>query len=78
MACAFPLNARPHSPLKVPKLIARAIATQFMADDVIVLLAFEDTEEGVRIAAESHYKLVPHAEITDEELASYRERLPAG
>jgi hypothetical protein len=63
---------------KFPKLIARAIAAQFMTDDVIALFAFEDTEEGVRIAAESHYKLVPHAEITDEELASYRERLPNG
>src|SRR5205085_1821143 len=57
---------------KFPKLIPRAIAAQFMADGVIALFAFEEKEEGVRIVAEAHYKLVPTADLTDEEVASYK------
>jgi len=50
-----------------------------MAEDVIVLFEFEyDETEGVRIAVERHYKLVPYGDISDEELAAYRERLPNG
>ena len=63
---------------KFPGLIARAIAAQFMADNVIALFEFEETDEGVKLASEKHYRRVPYSEITDEELASYRERLPAG
>lgn len=63
---------------KFPGLIPRAIAAQFMADDVIALFEFEESAEGAKIAAERHYKLVPYGEITDEELAAYKERLPTG
>lgn len=61
---------------KFTGLTARPIAAQFMAGDVIALFEFEYEEtEGVRIAAERHYKLVPNHDLSDEELATYRERL---
>jgi len=59
---------------KFPSLICRPIAAQFMADDVIALFEFEQGEEGVRIASERHYKLVPPEEVTDDDLAAYRQR----
>ncbi len=59
---------------KFPSLICRPIAAQFMADDVIALFEFEQSEDGVRIASERHYKLVPPDEVTEKDLESYRRR----
>jgi hypothetical protein len=59
---------------RFPLLICRPIAAQFMQDDVIAMFEFEQTEEGVGIASEKHYKLVPPEEVTEADLDTYRSR----
>jgi len=59
---------------KFPSLVCRPIAAQFAADDVIALFEFEQSEGGIGVASEKHYKLVPPEEVTEEDLASYRSR----
>ena len=61
---------------KFPSLICRPIAAQFMAEGVISLFEFEESSSGLVISNEKHYKLVPHDEVTDEDLRKYRERSP--
>lgn len=60
---------------KFPDTVCRAIGAQFMADDLIALFEFEETEAGIGLSREKHYRLVPGDELTAEDLASYRERL---
>jgi hypothetical protein len=57
---------------KFPQLRCRPIGVQFMDEDVIALLEFAETDKGVGIAAERHYKLVPPEEMTDADLETYR------
>jgi hypothetical protein len=45
-----------------------------MTEGVIALFEFEESEDGMVISAEKHYKLVPPEEVTDSDLATYRER----
>ena len=59
---------------KFPDLICRSIAAQFMGDDVIALFEFEQTESGIAIAAEKHYRLVYSEDVSAEELAQYQKR----
>ena len=59
---------------KFPGLICRPIAAQFMDNAMIALFEFEETDEGLRIAAERHYRLVPPESLTPEELETYRTR----
>jgi hypothetical protein len=59
---------------KFPTLICRSIAAQFMADEAIAMFEFEQTEKGVRVAAEKHYRLARPDELTPEELLSYQSR----
>jgi hypothetical protein len=59
---------------KFPALVPRAIACQFMADEVIAMFQFEETNDGVSLMSEKHYKLVPPDEVTPEDLALYGER----
>ncbi|HXC23740.1 MAG TPA: hypothetical protein VNU28_04070 [Solirubrobacteraceae bacterium] len=62
---------------KFPDLIARPIAAQFLAGDVIALFFFEwDGGDGITIApgAERHYKLVSPEDLSDAELAAYARR----
>lgn len=47
---------------------------QFMSDDVIALFEFEESEAGLAISAEKHYKLVPYEEVTAADLEKYRSR----
>ena len=61
---------------KFPALICRPIGAQFMQDDVIALFEFEETDTGLGVASEAHYKLVPPEQITEVDLAHYRDRLP--
>lgn len=63
---------------KFPKLICRPIAAQFMEGNVIALFQFEQTEEGVGISEEKHYKLVTPDELSPEELARYVQRALQG
>ena len=60
---------------KFPYLICRPIAAQFMEDSVIALFEFEETDQGVRISSEKHYRLVAPDEVTEDDLDSYRSRL---
>lgn len=59
---------------KFPNLICRPIAAQFMGDDLIVLFEFEEGEDGVVIASEKHYRLVPPEDIQEKDLIGYRAR----
>lgn len=59
---------------KFPHLTCRAIAAQFMEDNVIALFEFEQTEEGIKVSSEKHYKLVKASELSLEELKSYSVR----
>ncbi len=56
---------------KFPALICRAIATQFMDDDLIAIfeLAFHDDE--LKIVDEKHYCLVPGRDIRAKDLELY-------
>ena len=56
---------------KFPRLICRAIAAQFMEDNLIALFEFEQTNDGVRVSSEKHYRLVNPNELSPEELKSY-------
>lgn len=60
--------------VKFPGLICRPIATQFMDNALIALFEFEETDEGIRVSAEKHYRLVRSEDLTPQELESYRRR----
>lgn len=60
---------------KFPSLVCRPIAVQFMRDNVIALFEFEQGENGVGVASEKHYKLVPPEEVTESDLDTYRQRM---
>lgn len=55
-------------------LVCRPIAAQFMEEDLIALFSFELVEGSVRIVSERHYRLVWDEDLSDEEIAAYRER----
>jgi len=59
---------------KFPALIARPIGAQFIEPNLIALFEFEDTDDGIRIVAERHYRLVPSEQMTAEEIQAYRSR----
>jgi len=59
---------------KFPSLICRPIGAQFIADDVIALFEFEESNGEVRISSEKHYKLVAPKEVTEADLLNYRQR----
>ncbi len=59
---------------KFPHLIAIPIAAQFMADDLIALFQVEETESGLAVAAEKHYRLVRADALSAQELQTYRSR----
>jgi hypothetical protein len=59
---------------KFPKLICRPIAAQFMDDELIALFEFEETDEGLRVSSEKHYRLVRPEDLSPEELETYRNR----
>jgi hypothetical protein len=60
---------------KFASLVCRPVGAQFMADDVIALFELEETDSGVGIASERHYKLVPPEEVTEADLKKYRQRM---
>jgi hypothetical protein len=59
---------------KFPNLICRSIAAQSMADGVIAMFEFEETKEGIKVAAEKHYRLVSSDELSPEEMETYQKR----
>lgn len=56
---------------KFPTLICRPVGALFLEDDLIALFEFVDSESGVSIVAERHYRLVPPDEISDQDLITY-------
>jgi hypothetical protein len=57
---------------KYPDLICRAIAAQFIEDDLIALFELTVEEDQVKVVEEKHYRLVPGREISPEDLETYR------
>ena len=62
---------------KFPELLAHPMGAQFMADGSIALFEFKITDDGVKLAAEKHYKLVAPDEVTPELLNQYKASLIA-
>jgi hypothetical protein len=58
---------------KFPDLICRPVAAQFMSDGAIALFEFANTEDGIKITSERHYKLVPPEELSAQDLTLYRQ-----
>ena len=63
---------------KFLNLICRPIAAQFMRDDRIVLFEFEESDNGIVVSFEKHYRLLPPEEIDQDELTGYRARRTDG
>lgn len=58
---------------KFPDMRCKAIAAQFMADDVIALFELTLQDDEVRVVDEKHYKLVPWQELDSKTISAYRE-----
>jgi len=61
---------------KFPGLVCRPLAAQFTGEGVIALFEFDKDEGEFRIAEERHYRLVPHEELTEDDLRAYRAQQP--
>ena len=59
---------------KFPSLTCRPIGAKSMEDNIIALLEFEQAQDGIHIASEKHYKLVPPEDVTVADLNAYRNR----
>ena len=59
---------------KFPHLICRPIAAQFIDKNLIVLFEFEQSNDGIKVTSEKHYRLVKPDELSPEELQSYSVR----
>lgn len=59
---------------KFPNLICRAISAQFMPGDIIALLELTLDQGVIKVASETHYRLVPSSEITRDDLLAYSAR----
>lgn len=59
---------------KFPGLICRAISAQFMPGDVIALFELSIEGGAIKVAAETHYRLVPASDISHDDLAGYGTR----
>ena len=57
---------------KFPALRCRAIAAQFMADDVVALLELTIQDDEVKVVEEKHYKLLPHDRVDTGAIVNYR------
>lgn len=58
---------------KFPGLRARAIAAQFMEDQVVALFELALVDDEVRVVEERHYRLVPASDLDREAIRTYRE-----
>ena len=57
---------------KFSELICRPVAAQFIGHNRIALFDFEQTEDGVAIRSEKHYRLVAEDEVGADDLSRYR------
>lgn len=59
---------------KFPRLICRAISTQFVEHNLIAIFELTVEDGEVRIVDEAHYRLVPANKISKADLAGYATR----
>jgi hypothetical protein len=59
---------------KFPGLTCIPIAAQFMENNLIALFSFEQSDKGISILCEKHFRLVESSELSDEEISAYRKR----
>jgi hypothetical protein len=59
---------------KFANLICRPIGAKLLESNLIALFEFEDATEGLGVANERHYRLVPAESFPPEELERYRNR----
>jgi len=59
---------------KLPKLLCRPIAAQFIDKDTMALLEFEMAGNEVKVVVEKHYRLVEPQDLSDDELRKYQQR----
>jgi hypothetical protein len=57
---------------KFPGLICRPLGAQFLPSGGIAIMEFANTPEGIRLACERHYQLVPKDAVSDEDIEQYR------
>jgi hypothetical protein len=62
---------------KFPLLLCQPVGAQFLRNQIIALQRFVNTGDGIRLADEKHYQLVPQGDLTEQDLASYRAALGA-
>ena len=65
------LQADPTTSLKAAM---GGFAERSSAEGVIALFEFEESEDGISISSEKHYKLVSPEDVNEADLAKYRER----
>ncbi len=58
---------------RFPGMMVRAVAAQFMKDQVIALFELTLQNDEVRVAEERHYRLVPHDRLDDDAVRNYRD-----
>lgn len=58
---------------RFPTLEPRAVATQFLANDVIAMFELVLVRDSVKVVIERHYQLVSGAKITNSDLNTYRD-----
>jgi len=64
---------------KFPNLVCRAISAQFIDDSRIAMFELQLDEDGlVRTAEERHYRLVSADQISESDMAGYRQRSIGG
>ncbi len=56
---------------KYPELICRAIAAQFINEDLIAIFEFKIVDGDIKKVSEKHYNLVDKSEISVEEIKEY-------
>lgn len=57
---------------KFPGMKCRAIAAQFMADEVVALFELTLQDDDIKVVDEKHYRLVPSSELDSEAIRNYR------
>ncbi|MBV9615166.1 MAG: hypothetical protein JO031_06910 [Ktedonobacteraceae bacterium] len=58
--------------IKFPQLVCRPLAAQFIGDNHIALFEFTQSEDGIGLPREVHYRLVTPENMTEEDLSNYR------
>jgi hypothetical protein len=58
---------------KFPGMRCRAIAAQFMKDELIALFELTLQDDEIKVVEERHYRLVPHDHLDRDAIRSYRD-----